>query len=77
VAVGAPEQQTPVKFVRQVRAPNRDSAAQRMRARIWFGAAIGVAFGYGWYVVGAVATLYSAFVPRIPHITRKKLPDEQ
>ncbi len=39
---------------------------------IWFAAAIGMAIGFGWYVIAAIATAFSVLVPRIPHITRKR-----
>jgi putative Mg2+ transporter-C (MgtC) family protein len=38
-------------------------------AAIWFAAAIGMALGFGWYVVAALATVYAIVVPRIPHVT--------
>lgn len=37
-------------------------------AAIWFAAAIGMVIGFGWYVVGAMATVYGVLVPRIPHV---------
>ncbi|MGE0547447.1 MAG: MgtC/SapB family protein [Kofleriaceae bacterium] len=37
-------------------------------AAVWFAAAIGMVIGYGWYLVAAMATVYSVVVPRIPHI---------
>jgi putative Mg2+ transporter-C (MgtC) family protein len=37
-------------------------------AAIWFGAAIGMVIGFGWYLVGALATVYAILVPRIPHV---------
>ena len=37
-------------------------------AAIWFAAAIGMVIGLGWYLVGAMATVYAVVVPRIPHI---------
>jgi len=36
-------------------------------AGIWFAAAIGMAIGFGWYLLAGLATLYCIFVPRIPH----------
>lgn len=42
---------------------------------IWFAAAIGMAIGFGWYVIAAIATVFAVIVPRIPHITRK--PEDQ
>jgi putative Mg2+ transporter-C (MgtC) family protein len=37
-------------------------------AAIWFAAAIGMAIGFGWYVVAAIASVYAIVVPRIPHV---------
>jgi putative Mg2+ transporter-C (MgtC) family protein len=37
-------------------------------AAVWFAAAIGMAVGIGWYVIGALATVYAVIVPRIPHV---------
>lgn len=37
-------------------------------AAIWFAAAIGMVIGFGWFVVGAMATVYAIVVPRIPHV---------
>ena len=37
-------------------------------AAIWFAAAIGMVIGFGWYLVGAMATVYAVLVPRIPHV---------
>lgn len=39
-------------------------------ASIWFGAAIGMAIGFGLYAIAASATLFSIIVPRIPHISK-------
>ena len=39
-------------------------------ASIWFSASIGIALGFGYYLVAALATLYAIVVPRIPHISR-------
>ena len=36
-------------------------------AGLWFAAAIGMAIGFGWYLLAGVATVYCIFVPRIPH----------
>lgn len=45
-------------------------------ATIWMSAAIGVAIGFGWYLVAVMATLLSFLVLRMPHIgegrTRRK-----
>jgi putative Mg2+ transporter-C (MgtC) family protein len=37
-------------------------------AAVWFAAAIGMVVGYGWYLIAAMATVYSIVVPRIPHV---------
>lgn len=37
-------------------------------ASLWFAAAIGMSFGYGFYVVGVLATVVCVAIPRIPHI---------
>lgn len=37
-------------------------------ASVWFAAAIGMAIGFGWYLLAGVATLYSVLVPLIPRI---------
>lgn len=42
---------------------------------IWFAAAIGMSIGFGWYVIAAIATVFSVIVPRIPHIAKK--PEDQ
>src|SRR5687767_12677462 len=34
-------------------------------ASIWFSAAIGVAIGFGWYVIAGAAVIYALVVPRI------------
>lgn len=39
-------------------------------ASIWFSAAIGMALGFGWYLIALGATAYAVVVPRIPHISR-------
>lgn len=36
-------------------------------ASIWFAGGIGMAFGFGYYFAGALATLASVLLPRIPH----------
>lgn len=41
-------------------------------AAIWFSASIGMAIGFGWYLIAMIATVYGLVVPRIPHITRTK-----
>jgi len=39
-------------------------------ASIWFAAAIGMCFGFGYYLMGIIGTIASLFIPRIPHINR-------
>ena len=39
-------------------------------ASIWFSAAIGVAIGFGWYLIAGAAVIYALIVPRIPHISK-------
>lgn len=39
-------------------------------AAVWFAAGIGMALGFGWYVVAGAATVYAVVVPRIPHVSR-------
>ena len=39
-------------------------------AAVWMAAAIGMVVGVGWYLVGAIATVYCILVPRIPHMQR-------
>ena len=39
-------------------------------ASIWFSAAIGVAIGFGWYLIAGAAVVYALVVPRIPHISK-------
>lgn len=46
-------------------------------ASLWFAAAIGMAIGFGWYLLAAVATIYCAFVPRIPHLKNKELTHDE
>jgi len=39
-------------------------------AAIWFAASIGMAIGYEFYFLVAVATAFAVGVPRIPHISK-------
>lgn len=39
-------------------------------AAVWFAAAMGMAIGFGWYLVAGIATIYAVLVPRIPHISK-------
>lgn len=40
-------------------------------ASLWFAAAIGMSFGFGFYTIGIISTLVGIFVPRIPHLTEQ------
>lgn len=37
-------------------------------ASLWFAAAIGMSFGFGFYTIGIFSALIAVLVPRIPHI---------
>ena len=39
-------------------------------AAIWFAASIGMAIGYEYYFMAAIATAFAVGVPRIPHISK-------
>jgi putative Mg2+ transporter-C (MgtC) family protein len=39
-------------------------------AAIWYAAAIGMAIGYQYYFLAAVATAFAVGAPRIPHISK-------
>ena len=39
---------------------------------IWFAASIGMAIGYEYYFLAAVATAFAVGVPRIPHLKDDK-----
>jgi putative Mg2+ transporter-C (MgtC) family protein len=41
-------------------------------ASIWFAGAIGMAIGFGYYEIAIIATLFSVFVPRIPHVRTRR-----
>ncbi len=41
-------------------------------ASLWFAAAIGMAFGFGYYIVAIVSTIACVLVPRIPHFRQKQ-----
>jgi putative Mg2+ transporter-C (MgtC) family protein len=41
-------------------------------AAVWFAAAIGMVIGFGWYLIGAMATVYAVLVPRIPHVKSRR-----
>lgn len=40
-------------------------------ASLWFAAAIGMSFGFGFYLIGMVCALFGVFIPRIPHLKEK------
>ncbi len=40
-------------------------------ASLWFAAGIGMSFGFGYYLVGAISTILGVAVPRIPHYKEK------
>jgi putative Mg2+ transporter-C (MgtC) family protein len=46
-------------------------------AAIWYAAAIGMAIGYEYYFLAAVATAFAVGVPRIPHISKLVKKDEE
>jgi putative Mg2+ transporter-C (MgtC) family protein len=39
-------------------------------ASLWFAAAIGMAIGYGFYIIGVTSAIFAIFALRIPHITQ-------
>jgi putative Mg2+ transporter-C (MgtC) family protein len=41
-------------------------------ASIWFAAAIGMAIGFGWYIIALIAVAFSVVVPRLPHVGARK-----
>jgi len=46
-------------------------------AAIWFAASIGMAIGYEFYFLAAVATAFAVGVPRIPHISKLIKKDQE
>ncbi len=40
-------------------------------ASLWYAAAIGMSFGFGFYFVGIVAAICGVAIPRIPHLENK------
>jgi putative Mg2+ transporter-C (MgtC) family protein len=46
-------------------------------AAIWYAAAVGMAIGYEYYFLAAVATAFAVGVPRIPHISKLVKKDEE
>lgn len=41
-------------------------------ASIWFAGGIGMAFGFGYHLVGFVATIAAIIIPRLPRVKQKK-----
>jgi Uncharacterized membrane protein len=39
-------------------------------ASLWVSASIGMAYGFGFHVVGLLATIVTALAPRLPHMKR-------
>ncbi len=37
-------------------------------ASLWFAAAVGMSFGFGYYFIGIIATIMAMVIPRIPHL---------
>lgn len=46
-------------------------------ASLWFAAAIGMAFGFGFYVIGIISTLVAIVTLRIPHVATPDVQNEQ
>ena len=46
-------------------------------ATIWFAASIGMAIGFGWYVIAVIAILYAAAIPRLPSIRERRRDKER
>lgn len=42
-------------------------------ASLWLAAGLGIAIGYGFYVVAIIGALVGALVPRIPNIHKKRV----
>lgn len=40
-------------------------------ASIWVAGAIGMAFGFGYHLIGLIATIMATVIPRIPNIRKK------
>ncbi|RJR26787.1 MgtC/SapB family protein [candidate division WWE3 bacterium] len=40
-------------------------------ASIWYAGAIGMAFGFNYRLIGIMATIAAALIPKIPHINKK------
>ncbi|MGB4076263.1 MAG: MgtC/SapB family protein [Minisyncoccia bacterium] len=45
-------------------------------ASLWYAAAIGMAIGYGFYAVAIIGAIAAAVIPRIPHVHRRGVRDE-
>lgn len=45
-------------------------------ASLWFAAAIGMAFGFGFYTIGIFSTLIALLTLRIPHMASPKVREE-
>ena len=41
-------------------------------ASVWFAGAIGMALGFGYYMIPLIAGIAAVFIPRIPHIKNRK-----
>lgn len=41
-------------------------------ASIWFAGAIGMTFGFGYHIIGIIATVISGIIPRMAHLSRKR-----
>lgn len=46
-------------------------------ASLWFAAAIGMAFGFGFYVIGILSTFVAILTLRIPHLASPKHHEEE
>lgn len=46
-------------------------------ASVWYAAAIGMAIGFGFYIIASIAGIAAIVVPRIPHIGRKKFDEHE
>lgn len=44
-------------------------------ASLWLAAGLGIAIGYGFYLIAIVGALIGALVPRIPNIHKKRVRD--
>ncbi|WP_340106189.1 MgtC/SapB family protein [Rhodohalobacter sp. 8-1] len=46
-------------------------------ASLWFAGAIGMSFGFGYHVIGIVASIISGFIPRVAHLSRRPQKNEK